>query len=135
MTVDARKGALLGIFKGVLIALLAQGVGMAILAFAVVTLGLSDTAITVCNQALKVVAICAGVRAAVGIGGTRGFLLGSVTGLLYMVLCYAIYCLLDGALVSPGLLVAEFLIGAALGALSGAVVANLRPRARKHPSP
>lgn len=130
MALGARGQTLVKILKGVLASLLTTIAFMAVLALLVVEMGLSDTALTVLNQIAKVLSIFAGALVAVRPGGEKGFALGAAAGTLYMVTGYALYCVLDGALVTVGLLAGEFLMGAALGAVSGAVVANLKPTKR-----
>lgn len=128
-----RRATVFSILKGVAAGVAATVLGMALLALLMVTAGLPDAALTFLNQALKVCALFIGALVAVGRGGTRGFALGAATGLTYMVLCYGLYCALDGALRPGGFLAGEFLIGAGIGALSGAVVANLPARRKKMP--
>lgn len=135
MTLGIRAQALCAILKGVLIAVAVTATGMALLALLVVKFGLGDGALTVCNQAIKVASIVAGAYVAVGRGGTRGFVLGAATGLLYMIFSYALYCALGGEGVSAMLLTGEFAMGAAIGALSGALVANLRPGKKRLRTP
>lgn len=127
MAPQSRGRTLCSILKGVALSLVVTLVFMAGLALLVVRFGLSDNALTALNQLTKVTAIFMGVWASVGRGGQRGFALGAATGLIYMVLSYGIYCLLDGQMVPAGVLAGEFAMGAGLGALSGALVANLRP--------
>lgn len=128
---QVRIETLLSIGKGLATAIVITLAGMAVFAAAIIFLPISDGALVVMNQVLKVVSIFAGTVMAVGLGGKRGFAYGAVVGLVYMVLGYALYCLLDGALVSPTQMVGEFLMGVVIGALSGAVVANLKPGKRK----
>ena len=68
-------------------------------------------------------------------GGERGFFTGAAVGLLYMVVGYALYWQLGGALFSAGAMLLEMLAGGICGAAVGAVCANLRPpraAARQH---
>ena len=127
---EGRKATALSIVKGLLVSILVTLLGMALLAGIVIMTEVSDAALLALNQVLKVLAIFFGVVAAVGLGGRRGFLMGAAVGLLYMVLGYALYCILDRQLASPVLLASEFALGAVVGALSGAVVANLKPMGR-----
>jgi len=107
--------------------------GMALLALAVVCTPMDDATLTVCNQLLKALCVFVGALAAVGRGGSRGFVTGAAVGLTYMLLGYGMYCALDGSMGALGLLGGEALFGTAIGALSGAVCANMRPaRKRKH---
>ena len=131
MAPQSRGRTLWSILKGIILALAATLVAMAGLALLVVRFGLSDGALTALNQLTKVAAIFLGVWAAVGRGGQRGFALGAVTGLGYMALGYALVCLLDGQKAPAGVLAAEFGMGAGLGALSGALTANLPAPSKK----
>lgn len=129
-----RRATVLALAKGLGAAALTTLFGMAILAGVVVLTGVSDNAVLAINQTLKAVSIALGAAAAVGFGGRRGFVMGAVVGALYMILGYALYCAIDGAMAPAGLLVTEFLMGALVGALAGALVANIRlpRRAKRH---
>ncbi len=121
----------LKLFRGVAIAALVTLPGMLLLAACVVLFGVSDGAIGVCNQLLKALAVFMGAVSAVGRGGSRGFVTGAAVGLVYMLVGYGVYCALDGSLWALGILGAEALFGAAIGALSGAIAANMRPARKK----
>lgn len=133
MAADSRGKRLISIAKGVLTALGVTLCLMALMALMVVQFGLSDGALTAMNQGVKMIAIFSGVWACVGRGGQRGFALGAVTGLLYMVIAYGLYCLMDHQLAPALVLTGEFLMGAGLGALSGALLANLPPPKKRKP--
>jgi putative membrane protein (TIGR04086 family) len=128
---SARGSALLTVLKGLLVAAGVTLAGMLLLSLAVVLLGVSDGALSLLNQLLKLVSVLLGVRIAVGIGGTRGFVTGAVVALLYMVIGYALYWKLGGAVFSTASMLGEMLLGGAVGAASGSVFANLKPRARR----
>ncbi|NLG24623.1 MAG: TIGR04086 family membrane protein [Clostridiales bacterium] len=103
---------------------------MLALAAVVVFANLPDGVLMAVNQVVKVASIFLGVRSAVGAGGRRGFAMGTAVGLIYMALGYGLYCLLDGGLSTAQALAGEFGMGAAVGAVSGAIVANLKPSRR-----
>ena len=115
---SARALALGSILKGLLVSAAATLLGMLLLAAAL-------------NQALKLICVLLGVRFAVGLGGERGFLTGAAVGLAYMILGYVLYWRLGGAVFSFAAMLLEMLLGGAIGAVAGAVCANLRPRARR----
>lgn len=131
MKLNIKAQTVMALVKGVAVAMLVTLSWMAVLALFVVRFGLSDSALTALNQVAKICSIFVGALLAIGRGGEKGFATGAAVGLMYMVLGYALYCLLDGALLSFGLLAGEFAMGALLGAISGAVVANLKPSSRK----
>ena len=124
-----RARAAWAILRGVLAAAGGTLVGMTLLATAVIYLQISDAAITAINQVLKVVCVLLGARVAVGVGGKRGFVTGACVGALYLAIGHGLYCALGGAFAAVTML-GEILLGAAIGAIAGAVLANLRPRAR-----
>ena len=66
-----------------------------------------------------------------GSAGQRGFVTGAAVGFVYMVLGYSVYWAFHGSVSAPLVMLGEMLLGAVLGALSGAVVANLRPKKRR----
>ena len=120
-----RAQVLLSIAKGLLAAVLLTLLLMAAVAALAVFLRVSDGLITALNQLMKLATILLGAAVAVGRGGQRGFLTGMTLAMLYMALGYAAYVALGGNDFSvPGML-GEILIGAALGAVAGAVLSNL----------
>lgn len=115
--------------RGMMSAVLVTLPGMAAIALMVVYAHLSDGALTAMNQVLKVCAIFFGAYRAVGRGGTRGFALGGAVGLMYIALGYGACALWGGEmLLTGGMLALEFLMGLALGGVSGALTANLPAR-------
>lgn len=124
------RTTLIMIGKGLLAAVSVTLAAMVLLAALIMVVAISDGALLIVNQLVKLTAVFLGAKTAVGIGGRRGFALGASVGLLYMVFGYALYSLLDGALAGAQLMAAEFAIGAGAGGLSGAICANMKPRKR-----
>ena len=116
--------------KGLAAAVALTLIGMAGIA-AAVYLRATDGAIHALNQLLKCAAILLGVRVCVGRGGQRGFLTGMTLAMLYMALGYAMSVGLGGSAFQTAGMLGEILIGAALGAVAGAVLANLPARRRR----
>ena len=104
---------------------------MLLIALAAVYLKPSDITITWLNQFTKIAAIIFGVRVAVGWGGKNGFITGMALAIIYMLLGYGMYVGFGGNAFNTVSMLGEVLIGAAVGAVSGAVFANLSPK-RKH---
>ena len=125
MQKETRGGAAVSLAKGLLCAVAVTLPGMAAIALMVVYAHLSDGALTAMNQALKVGAIFFGAYRAVGRGGTRGLALGGAVGLMYIALGYGLCALWGGGVLTGGMLALEFLLGLALGGISGALTANL----------
>jgi len=131
MAKDEWSGRILRVLRGVMYASAITLAGMALLALAVVYLGLNPGRLTLINQLLKAASILAGVVTAVGLGGEKGLITGSIVGILYIVVGYAFYCLIDGSEASAGVMAMEVAAGAAVGACAGVVSANMRTGFRK----
>ena len=123
-----RKSAALALIKGLLIAVALTLACMLLMAAALVALQMSDRLLTVLNQIVKLLAIAVGTCVAVPRGGSRGLLTGVEIALVYMALGYAMYVLLGGGSFAVGNMLGEMLLGSAVGAVTGAVRANLSPR-------
>lgn len=123
-----RKSAALALLKGLLIAVAFTLACMLLMAAALVALQMSDRLLTVLNQIVKLLAIALGTCVAVPRGGSRGLLTGVEIALVYMALGYAMYVLLGGGSFAVGNMLGEMLLGSAVGAVTGAVRANLSPR-------
>lgn len=126
-----RTATLISILRGLIIASACTLTGMLLIALLTLCTRISDNLITVLNQLLKIISIILGVCASVGRGGRRGFLTGAVVALVYMILGYALYIILGGGVYSAAAMLGEMLMGSAVGALSGAVLANMRPGKRR----
>ena len=123
-----RKSAALALLKVLLIAVALTLACMLLMAAALVALQMSDRLLTVLNQIVKLLAIAVGTCVAVPRGGSRGLLTGVEIALVYMALGYAMYVLLGGGSFAVGNMLGEMLLGSAVGAVTGAVRANLSPR-------
>ena len=126
-----RAQVLASLMKGLLAAVALTLALMAAVAAAAVLLRVSDGLLAALNQLMKLASILLGVRLAVGRGGERGFLTGMALAMLYMVLGYLGYVLLGGSAFSVPDMLGEILIGAAVGAAAGAVLANLPAKGRR----
>lgn len=125
-----RRSAALGLARGLLAAVGVTLVGMVVIAVLTLLAKVSDGAIMALNQVLKLCALALGALAAVGRGGERGFVTGMALAILYMALGYGLYVVLGGNAFSAQEMLGEILIGAALGAIAGAVLANMQPKRR-----
>jgi putative membrane protein (TIGR04086 family) len=111
--------------KGLLCAVALTLLLMVGVAAAALKLRVSDGMLTALNQVMKLLSILLGVAVAVGPGGRRGFLTGMTVAMLYMTAGYICYVALGGNAFVVGQMLGEILIGAALGAVAGAVLSNL----------
>lgn len=126
-----RKNAGKRLLIGLAIAIAFTVAAMLILAVALITLDAEDKTISIINQFVKIAAILFGTIFAVPRGGERGLASGVFIAVVYTVLGYICYLALGGASFSFTGMLGEILIGTAVGAVCGAVRANLNPK-RKH---
>lgn len=119
------------LLRGAAAAALCTLPGMALLALMVVLVPVEDSTLSVLNQLLKAISVFVGAFVAVGRGGSRGFVTGAAVGLIYMLAGYSLYCALDGSAGAWAMLGGEALFGALIGAVSGAICANMKPARRR----
>lgn len=120
-----RRSTLISLVKGLFAAILLTLLLMVAVAMLAIRLNITDATLTALNQLIKLAAVLLGVFVCVGRGGRRGFLSGMTLAMLYMVIGYGSYAALGGRAFVVGQMLGEVLLGAAVGALSGAVLANM----------
>lgn len=125
-----RKGALKSLLLGILTAALITIAAMLLTSVALVYLRFSDRLLTLINQLVKLASIVLGVCVALPRGGERGLANGVAIALFYMASGYALYVLLGGGRFSASGMLGEMMLGAAAGAVTGAIRANMAPARR-----
>ncbi len=123
---EDRMGRVFRVLRGALAAGAITLLLMAGITLLVIYAGLRTTHLTAINQIVKLVSILAGTLFAVGVGGEKGLLTGALVGMLYMLLGYGFYSLIDGSEPAAKVLAMEIAAGALVGAVAGVVLANLR---------
>lgn len=126
----SRRSAAFSLARGLLAAIGLTLALMAIVAALAVWARLSDGLITALNQGMKLASILLGATVAIGRGGQRGFFTGMTLAMLYMALGYGGCVLLGGSGFVPMEMLGEILVGAAVGAIAGAVLSNMNPKRR-----
>lgn len=127
----SRRNILRSLLAGLLAAVLFTLVAMVALAAALLLLRIGDNLLTILNQLVKLIAIVLGVSIAVPRGSDRGLATGVLLALGYMALGYALYVALGGGSFAVGNMLGEMLLGSAVGAITGAIRANMHPRRSK----
>ena len=117
-------GSFFQILKSVGIALLFSLLSVAALGGALRYFGASDKIVYPINQAVKVLAIAIGCLA--GLREEKGLIKGIGVGLLFTALSYLAFSAIGGDFSLSWLIFAEIAIGAAAGAVGGALAVNLR---------
>ena len=127
---NARKTVITSLLKGFFVAVLVTFAAMLLLAAGLIYLQISDRLLFTLNQVTKIVSVFCGVCAAVPRGGKNGFVTGVVVALFYAVIGTVLYTLLGGSGVGVTDALGEGTVCAAVGAITGAVRANLAPNRR-----
>lgn len=127
----ARKSTIKRLLLGLAAAVIFTVAAIAIAAALMIAVQISDKAITVFNQFVKIAAIVVGTIVAVPKGGEKGLASGAAIALIYTIAGYICYLALGGASFSFMGMLGEMLIGVAAGAVCGAVRANLNPKRKK----
>ena len=117
-----KAGVLGALFRGLLAAVAVTVLGVVVFALVIKWLSPNDTIISVMNQALKLLAVLAGTRAAVRGGGSGVVLRGAAVGLAYMAVGVIGYAFLSGLTLSPAAYLADLGMGVAAGGLFGMVL-------------
>lgn len=125
---QSSMGSVFAIARGLLTSIAVTVLGVVVFALLIRWMSLSDTVISVFNQALKLASIFVGARACVGQGGTNGVFKGATIGLLYMMLGIVAYAFLSGLTLVPSAYLADLGMGVAAGGLCGMIMSNMRAK-------
>ena len=131
----SRRSTIKSLLFGLLAAVLFTLAAMLALAAALLVWRIGDGTLRLLNQFIKLAAIILGVCLAVPRGGERGLASGVLIALAYAVTGCVMYAALGGTGLDFPSFLGELLLGAAAGAVTGAVRANLRPRKRRFTAP
>ncbi len=123
-----RRGECPALIKGVLIAVLTTAISVIVFALIIALFGMSDGAIRVVNQLIKLVSVALGARAAVCRGDRRGTMQGALLGLIYMGVGVTLYVLLSGQRMTLVDYLIDLLTGIAVGGLTGMLISGLEPK-------
>ena len=119
---------LLAIIKGSLIALCISLVGILIFAFILKFASISDKAIRPINQIIKGVSVLVGVFVAMRKVDKMGLVGGLLIGLVYTILAFVVFSLLDGNFEFNLTLLNDLLFGGIMGAICGIIAVNVKRR-------
>lgn len=122
------KSFLLAIIKGSLIALCSSLVGILIFAFILKFASISDKAIRPINQIIKGVSVLIGVFVAMRKVDKMGLVGGLLIGLVYTILAFVVFSILDGNFVFNLTLLNDLLFGGIMGAICGIIAVNVKRR-------
>ncbi len=122
------RSFLLAIIKGSLIALCISLVGILIFAFILKFASISDKAIRPINQIIKGISVLVGVFVAMRKVDKMGLVGGLLIGLVYTILAFVVFSILDGNFEFNLTLLNDLLFGGIMGAICGIIAVNVKRR-------
>lgn len=130
MKVKALKNSKNGLFsvvlKGVLVGLCVALVGILLFAFLLRFTNISDKLISPINQVIKGLSIFSGVFIGMKKHKTNGLLSGLLIGLLFTIIAFLVFSLLDGAFAIDRTFFNDLIFGSIIGAICGIICVNLK---------
>lgn len=120
------KNILLTGLKGSLISVCVSLVAILLFAFIIKLTGMSKGLIKVINQIIKVLSIFLGTFFILRKTGQKGLLTGIAVGLLYTIIAFVVFSILNGKFAFDITLLIDIIFGAVTGAICGAICVNLK---------
>lgn len=112
--------------KGGLIATAISLILILIFAFIIKIIGISDNLISPINQVIKTISILIGIIFALKDKQEKGLICGVVTGLIYTIIAFVVFSILNGCFAFDKSLFNDILFGAIAGAICGILIVNLK---------
>lgn len=116
------------ILKGSLISLAVSLVGILIFAFFIKYVAVPTSAIRPVNQVIKGLSLFIGTFIALKKSDKMGLVTGLIIGLVYTILAFVVFSILDGHFEFSKTLVNDLLFGGIIGAICGIIAVNLRKK-------
>lgn len=116
------------ILKGSLISLAVSLVGILIFAFFIKYVAVPTSAIRPVNQVIKGLSLLIGTFIALKKSDKMGLVTGLIIGLVYTILAFVVFSILDGHFEFSKTLVNDLLFGGIIGAICGIIAVNLRKK-------
>ncbi len=120
----------LSVVKGSIIALIFSLVGILIFAFCLKFTSLSDKLITPINEVIKGLSILLGVMFGLRKLRKMGLVSGLLIGLIYTLVAFVTFSLLNGGFVFDMTLVYDVIFGSLIGGICGIICVNIKKTAR-----
>ena len=116
------------VLKGSLIALSVCLIGILIFAFVLRTFTISDSVIRPVNQVIKIISILFGVFLGLKKSSDMGLVSGLVIGLLFTIISFVSFSILDGNFDFGISLLNDCLFGSIIGGICGIIAVNFRKK-------
>ena len=114
------------VLKGAFFALAISLIGVLLFAFIIKLTSIDDTLIAPINQVIKGISILMGCFYGTKQARSNGLLKGVLIGLVYTILSFFIFSLLNGQLSFQKSFINDILFGAVIGAICGVISINMR---------
>ncbi len=121
-----KKTLLMSIVKGCLTALCVSLVGILIFAFILKFTNISDSVINPVNQVIKGASIFLGVFIGLKKEKEMGLVSGLLIGILFTMIAFTVFSVLDGRFVFDRTLLNDMLFGGIMGAICGIICVNIK---------
>lgn len=123
---NEKNNILLNGLKGSMLSVCVSLVLILIFAFVIKLTSMSDTLIKPINQIIKVVSIFFGTLFIVKKVNQKGLITGAIVGLLYSILAFVVFSILNGGFSFDITLLIDILFGAISGAICGIICVNMK---------
>lgn len=120
------KSMIISILKGSFIAIAISLVCILFFAFIIKLFGLGDAWLKPVNQAIKAVSILVGVFFGLGKIKDKGLVKGLIIGLIYTLLAFIVFSILNGSFCVDKTLLTDVLFGGIMGAICGVIFVNTK---------
>lgn len=128
LALEKKPNLFLTVLKGSLIALSISIVGILIFAFVLRFVSISDNLIQPINQVIKGVSIFIGCLISMKKTRHMGLLTGLLIGVLYNLLAFVVFSILDGSFSLSITILNDLLFGGLIGLICGIIAVNLKRR-------
>ena len=117
-----------GVIKGALIALSLSLILILIFAFVMRFISISDEAIKPINQVIKIASVMLGTIMGLKKTKEMGLISGLLVGILYTIIAFLAFSILDGNFSFSATLVNDLLFGGVTGAICGIIAVNFKKK-------
>ena len=114
------------IIKGALVALSVSLISILVFAFIMRFVSVADSAIKPINQVIKILSVMIGVFVGLKKSREMGLISGLLVGILYTIIAFISFSILDGSFSFSATLINDLLFGAITGAICGIIFVNFR---------
>ncbi|MBO4251338.1 MAG: TIGR04086 family membrane protein [Clostridia bacterium] len=118
------KTSFASVVKATFLTVVISLIGVLIFAFVVKFADLSDAAVKIVNQCIKVIAVFTGCY--ISLGKSKGLIKGATAGLVATAILYLVFSLSSGAEAFGVKTLFDMLFVAVIGGISGVIAVNLK---------